>query len=277
MKEIDELVVNYNVPRIWTVDEIEAEYSKFEGTIESKPETERKLFALQEKYLTTRDRKYWNEMFNVIVPYAGSILKGYLESLREHMEEDEIEHCAITATYLFLRQYLKKNDQCVGTSFAGILIFKVKEARKEFLSLSIASSQLGKNKDNPFEDGDCWDIIEAREKLGLKNIGNTYISVEEEFINKNEHFFDEIFDQFDAVKEVPSYTRAVAYMYLYLNLRKPRCNASIPMFEKRFFKDIHTKNICELLYLEVFTKYRSGIMLVEGKTRKKKNEEEASA
>ena len=107
--------------------------SQFYGELKDKPETEQKLFKLQDTYLSLRYKDpeaandAWKEMFSLIHDYAASLLKQRLKN-KTFISPDEVEDKTTMATINFMSQYLYRKNYKVGASFAGMLKFKVIEA-----------------------------------------------------------------------------------------------------------------------------------------------------
>lgn len=105
-------------------------YQIFIGDIETKPDIEKNLLLLQEDYLKTRNYKYLEKISNILVPYLESLVKKRLIGIG-YIDEDELHYKCSLGVYSFLVQFLKKKDFIIGTSFAGMMQFKIMEILKK--------------------------------------------------------------------------------------------------------------------------------------------------
>lgn len=91
-----------------------------------KPETEQKLYDLQEKYLENRDVTTYQEMFSLLYPYARSlILKKTTGKI--YLSKDIVDNATMESCVKFMEGYLRP-DFKIESSFAGLLNLKVLEA-----------------------------------------------------------------------------------------------------------------------------------------------------
>lgn len=93
-----------------------------------KPETEIILEGLQEQYfLKNRDEKIYQQMFEIIIPYARSLVLKTTKN-RIFLSPDIVDDAALDAAIKFMSQYKEKPDFKIAYSFGGILRYKVLEA-----------------------------------------------------------------------------------------------------------------------------------------------------
>jgi hypothetical protein len=123
----------------------------------NKPETEVRLFKLQDEYLKTRNITVYQRIFSELLPYARSlILKKTTGKI--YLPPDKIDSAALESTVKFMTQY-EKPDFKIEKSFAGILNFKVLEsmygpkiiAADHIVSLN-EHLENGKSKETEFGD-----------------------------------------------------------------------------------------------------------------------------
>src|SRR5574344_1178520 len=109
----------------------QAEYKNSNNKMSDKPETEIKLFELQDKWLQTRDEQTWSDMLSLVYSYTRSMVLKRLTG-KTFLQPDEVDDAAVTATFSFMSQYLKPNKYGkqfeVGASFAGLIKFRIMEA-----------------------------------------------------------------------------------------------------------------------------------------------------
>jgi len=90
------------------------------------PPTERKLKYVQEEYLETRDQKALELLIAIMLNYTESILKKKFQPALNF--EDALEYYAHTAVSFLVEEYLSKPTFMIETSFAGYIIFKIRQA-----------------------------------------------------------------------------------------------------------------------------------------------------
>lgn len=90
-------------------------------------ETEKKLQIIQEKYKENKDEKYINEMHDILVSYAASIIKKHYINLIQ--DKDLLIYYAESATSLLIESdFLKKEDFYIEVSFGSRLRKKCLQA-----------------------------------------------------------------------------------------------------------------------------------------------------
>jgi len=104
-----------------------------------KPETEIRLFKLQEEYLKTRNIEAYQNIFSELLPYARSLIlkktKGKIYLLPELVDSEALE-----ATIKFMSQY-ERPEFRIDKSFAGILNYKILESM--YGPKVVAADQIG--------------------------------------------------------------------------------------------------------------------------------------
>ena len=91
------------------------------------PETERVLRKIQDLYFTeNRNDKYMTQMFYILVDYSKSLIKKMFGSKRSFLV-GQIDTIATDSVSLLIEKYTDPNFE-IQTSFAGFLVFKIKEA-----------------------------------------------------------------------------------------------------------------------------------------------------
>ena len=94
-----------------------------------KPLTEVQLEELQEKYLSTRDERYFQEMFTIIISYARSLVLKTTKN-KIFLAPEVVDEAALDAAIKFMAPYKDPNkpNYRIAYSFAGVLRYKVLEA-----------------------------------------------------------------------------------------------------------------------------------------------------
>lgn len=92
----------------------------------NKPDTERKLFKLQDEYLKNKDQSIFEEMIVILNKYTESFIKKYYSTYIQ--EENLLKYYSHNAVVYFISIYLNNKDFRVIYSFGGQLINAVKYA-----------------------------------------------------------------------------------------------------------------------------------------------------
>lgn len=91
-----------------------------------KPKTELILDELQDKWLNNKDQKAYQEMFEILVQYARSIILKMTRG-KKFLDPDYVFNVSVDAVIKFFEQYEKNPQFKVDYSFAGTLRYKVLE------------------------------------------------------------------------------------------------------------------------------------------------------
>lgn len=233
--------------RLFSEKEIEDFYKIFVGDISEKPETEQKLFALQKKYLMTRDLEYWNEMLLICYSYFRSCL---LKTVRggNFIDPDKITDASVHAAFSFMKQYIRNKDFIVGASFAGMATWKIfegkniiKDHQNNELSLNfIIDQDSGKELEQLLSNTQYQDDVKDKEEL---------IDI-----------FDRVMKELKEIEKLDSRTFFLVKLYVLLNIRGPKNRHSVPMFLNIWANDYVTRSICEETLLEVNRRMREELV-----------------
>jgi len=192
-------------------------------------DTELSLRSLQDKYLATRDRKYYDEMFVILKDYARSIVLKKVTG-KVFLSAERVEGVAVDATLKIMSGYLKDPNYKCNSSFGGWVNFpilaylygpKVKKNDRT-ISLNI------KINDN---DGE---LLDTQENLHIKNYydENVQASPEETFLEKVNVLEEEIHQIF---VELKSSVSPITYLKVnegvLLFFRKPKLKNFTENFE----------------------------------------------
>ncbi len=92
-----------------------------------KPATEVMLMEIQDRYLATRSKKDYEDLFVNVITYAKSLtLKKLIGKV--YLPEEEIDDISREASFKFMEGYLKSEKFKIDTSFAGLINLKILEA-----------------------------------------------------------------------------------------------------------------------------------------------------
>lgn len=96
------------------------------------PEIELELENLQKELLLKENYTVLPELKQKVSVYAKSILLKQLKGSTDYIDPEMTEVLADKAADNFIKRYFRLENPVVGASFAGILIFKVKEVLSHF-------------------------------------------------------------------------------------------------------------------------------------------------
>lgn len=222
-------------------------FDNFYGDIESKPETEQQLFALQKEYLENgRSQEVWTKMFEICWSYMQSLIKKRQKG-GKFIEKEELDDKTASATLAFMSQYLTKPEFEVGASFAGMMGWKIVEvmykpsADDKAISMSLEIDDDGKNT--------LEDLIAAEEVGGWKSPEDDVCRVDPiDIINEVLEELDEIVDDF--------YLRTIVRGYLTLCLKHPKNRHSKRMFLNRWATDQKSEKLIEYTMLTIHNRLK---------------------
>jgi hypothetical protein len=113
----------------------------------NKPDTERKLFDLQDKYLEQRKEKYFNQMIKILYSYTGSIIKKRFSNTL--VFEGALEYYTHKSVSYLVEEYLKDERFKILGSFAGFIFDKARQSiweKREHMSADVSI-------DDTYQDG----------------------------------------------------------------------------------------------------------------------------
>lgn len=235
-------------------DQKSSKYNNENNKIENKPITEQDLFALQDEWLQTHDKKVWAKFQALIYSYARSLVLQKLSN-KKFLEEDEVLDATAEATFAFMSQYLKPGKDGkpfeIGASFAGVLNFKVMEALYKDCA-----------EDNHVS---LNTIVSEDASTDLEE--NLYLYSQETFKNSNVNIdpFDEISktsvsDEIEQIlKELDEeiqdpYIKLVVRLYIVMCFRRPRSRHAKECFLKTWASDSKCRAVIDLAIKELHTR-----------------------
>lgn len=90
------------------------------------PNTEIKLFQIQEKFLKNKKEEYAVQLYNILLPYTKSTLLKYFSKVIS--SPDDLDYFAKNAVSLILEEYYRTDISFqVLRSFGGLINYKIKE------------------------------------------------------------------------------------------------------------------------------------------------------
>ena len=221
-------------------------FDNFYGEIESKPSTERELFALQAEYLNNgRSQEVWTKMFEVCWPYIQSLIKKKLTG-GKFVEKDELDDKTTAATLTFMSQYLTNPEFEVGASFAGMMNWKIVEvlykpsADDRAISMSLEVDDDGKNTLEDLISAECEGFYSPEDEVCREDPVDIIDQVLKEL--------DEVIDTF--------YLKTVVRSYILLCLKHPKNRHSKRMFLNKWATDAKTEKLIEYVMLEIHNRLK---------------------
>lgn len=132
------------------------------------PQTERELRILQDKFFESgRQEKYMEKMYKILIPYTKSLLlKSFPAAIKSNEDADYFSHSAVT--YL-IEEYYAKPDYSIDISFAGMILWKIKQA----LYGKFEKSENTVSIDWQFEDGNQVEYEDKKNNV-FENIENEH-------------------------------------------------------------------------------------------------------
>lgn len=227
--------------------------AEFYGDIESKPQTERELFDLQQQYLRTRDPKIWSQMFEICWSYMQSLIKKRIKkgskfNNKSFLEKDELDDKTTAATLSFMSSYLTRKDFEVGASFAGMMNWKIIEVMysntldDKTISLSLETHDDGK--------------VTLGDTISSSLSNEPYCSPEDSVLDVNlSTIINELFIELDDV--VKNYKLSlVIRAYVLLCLKHPKNRHVKNMFISKWAPTFKEERLLEYVMLEVYNKIK---------------------
>lgn len=150
------------------------EYEAFRKRYYTKPgisEMELQLREFQKKILLEQDYSVLPEFRKQLAIYAKSILLKLVKGTSDYIEPAIVEELAEIAAENFIKRYFRNDEPIVGVSFAGILIFKVREVRSIYLKTKSLESAL--SLDVVYGDEDSNNALSVESKLSFKDFVET--------------------------------------------------------------------------------------------------------
>lgn len=221
-------------------------HDQFYGEIESKPETEQRLFAAQKNFIESRDMSIWKEMFQLCWAYTRSMILQRITG-KKFVPPEEVDSKTTQATMNFMVQYLYNPKFEVGTSFAGMIKWKIVEVLyknytdEHLYSLNIAV-------DSSDSKAELQDLIDNDDSLLT-----TAIASPDDFLKK-EAFTDtlaEFFNEFDKSVNYDNYLMLVIRSYVMLLVNQPSSRHAKRMFLQTWAADFKTQQLLEYCNLEL--------------------------
>ena len=223
--------------------------------IDKRPPTEVQLFALQTKYLKTRDKNIWREMFQICYNYARSMILKRRRG-QKFVEEEIINDQAISVALVFMRQYLIHPEFYVKGSFFGMIQRKVfeilykKSQEEQHLSLN-----------ETYGDNDAgMEVGDFQERVGFRNFmnNNENYNVPDAFVDKinDIELIDTLLEEVDESLGTDSYLMLVVRLYLILFLRIPRNRHSKKLFIAQWCKTLQQERVIDAVVLELRNRFK---------------------
>lgn len=239
---------------------------------DSKPEIEKELFILQEKYLKERadykqklktwtesdkseeapintSTQYFAEMMSTITPYVRSKVLKRCKN-KKFLEPEIISDYTSQATILFMSQYIKNENFLVDDSFAGMFDKKIMEAmyRKKDEDIHISL--------NYTNDDDC-ELMDMQGKFKMTNV--LAVEMDENFTSKEDILNETIDSILSDIDELVDDERLkfITRLYLVILLSYPKNRHIKRLFIEKWSKEFKYEKYFERANLELYNRIRS--------------------
>lgn len=216
------------------------------------PDTETSLQELQQKYLENRqDKKIFSDYFLLLRNYARSLALKEIKRKNIYLLPERVDEICTDATILLLNQY-RKEGWSVGSSFAGVLRWKVIEAMYKQANDEMHYS-LNTNFNNDDNNKEFLDVIGlGSEKNWTVVAGNSIEdSPSESVINEVNVAFNEVNVIIDEAYDILPYNLYIKFVpWLVLKFRKPKSRNSQTTFTDWFLTS-REEDAFDLLFLEI--------------------------
>lgn len=247
---------------------------QFYGTIEEKPPTEQKLFALQDQLFAERKKykkameawaknpskskkpidgssKIWSEMLEICFNYSKSMILKRNKG-NKFMEPEDVEDKAIDAAISFMNQFLKREDFEVGASFAGLIKFKIVEilykGREDY---HVSLNQI-------ISDDSKTELIDSLGAGNLQSVICSNVNNPEEMLLKEspKDIIHEVLKELDEEIGHDSLLAFKVRLYLTIILRSPKTRHIKRLFLEHWAEDYKTEQVLESTVLEIYNRLR---------------------
>jgi len=221
-------------------------------------DTEKKLRSLQDKYLATRDRKYYDEMFLMLKDYARSIVLRKVTG-KVFLSPERVEGVAVDATLKIMQGYLTDLNHKCNSSFGGWISFPIlallygPKVKKNDKTISLNIKINDNNKD---------ELLDSQENLHIKNYydNNTQQSPESDFIERVNVLEEEIHQIFVELKSsVDLYTYLKVNEGVLLFFRKPKLKNFTENFESTL--NVVQKKVYRFTINEIYERIKASQIL----------------
>lgn len=193
----------------------EEDYNKVKGQFYKKPnipEIELQLEAYQKELLIHNNYAILPDFIKTIATYSKSLLLKQLKGSSDFIEEDDVEVLTNTIANNFIKRYFRSEDSIVGASFAGILIFKVKEVLSYYFKNKGLESSISID-DDAFKDNESH-VTKLEEILSYKKYEKE--NTEEDLILYKENILFKIDRELKLLKQVQSKSKIHLLFLQYL-------------------------------------------------------------
>ena len=209
------------------------EYEKKKKKYYTKPgitQMELDLREFQKKILLEQDYSVFPEFKKQLSIYAKSILLKLIKGTSDYMEPTVVEELSDLAAENFIKRYFRSDEPIVGVSFAGILIYKVKEVRSIYLRTKGLESAL--SLDVVYGDEDSANSsLSVESKLSYKDYIDTKEDPEEDFLDYKEQILEKIEKECTLLNQIPNQkglsTKFLRYLLYILLLQREKKDRKI--------------------------------------------------
>lgn len=239
---------------------------------DAKPDIEKELFLLQEKYLIERaafkeklkewtesdktepapintSTPYFAEMMSTITPYVRSKVLKRCKN-KKFLEPEIISDYTSQAVILFMSQYIKNENFLIDDSFAGMFDKKIMEAMYRKKDEDIHVSLNYTNDDN------C-ELLDMQGKFKMNNV--LAVEMDDSFSSKEDILNDTIDSILDDIDELVDDERLkfITRLYLIILLSYPKNRHIKRLFVEKWSKEFKYEKYFDRVNLELYNRIRS--------------------
>jgi len=187
---------------------------KCDDTYWDKPDLERKLFIIQDKFLAAnRDPQVLNEMYPILKIYIIKLIKKTIKGKLLYTKA-QIQDKAHDCVSKVIEYYLSKPDFVIEASFGGYSRFPI-------LGVLWGSRKDEDHDSLDFELEDNKEIYDNIDKIGYSSLSSIISNVENDVLNKSEHILDTcvsiVRKVFNTIKSNYDYMIAIITINAFLN------------------------------------------------------------
>jgi len=212
----------------------------------NKPDIEKQLQLLQEEFISSRSPSVYQKMFNLLVPYAKSLILKTTKG-KIYIQPDIVYDLAVETVIKFLSNY-EKEGWYVASSFGGILRYKVLETIYSPVSIKEESVSSLNNIIDQSKSNNKTEMGELKESINFKylftkEINDIELSKEEKIKEMCSIVRKTIEDIFSSQPPIVSFYISIG-IYLFINNKN-----SYKEFLQQI--DVPVKNAIEFSILEL--------------------------
>lgn len=207
------------------------------------PDIELELEEYQKELLLKANYGILPAFREKLAVYAKSILLKQVKGSSDYIDPSDVEDLAEVASENFIKRYFRTDEPVVGASFAGILIFKVREVLSTyFKNLGIESNL---SLDTLYEDSDSSsnNSLTVEQLLSYKVYENSE-DIQERLLETKNLIYEKIETECNLLKQVHvckklniKFLKYLVYIYVLQNERMDKKLTAVSAQAIRLIED----------------------------------------